>query len=222
MIPYHTPKHSSECWATLSSDNALLKAAFTSRASNTNAAIMVPQIEVRRRRIDEAGIRTPVAVDQHAVNCLEEAVQLFTAMWSRCRSSAAASVVHFQFVELFGAHWSTASKFASLLKCSAALKLLLREGLLEGRRSSPFKPRGSIRGAWKRPECHLQALQRFQDDGNVSRCYSTGRPRVTTPNEDRYFAVTAKKTDGAQHQTCLVSSLQLPVRQFQGRPCTDA
>ncbi|GFX99947.1 transposable element Tcb1 transposase [Trichonephila clavipes] len=27
--------------------------------------------------------------------------------------------------------------------------------------------------------------QRFQDDGNESRCYSTGRPRVTTPNEDR-------------------------------------
>ncbi|GFW76722.1 transposable element Tcb2 transposase [Trichonephila clavipes] len=25
-----------------------------------------------------------------------------------------------------------------------------------------------------------------------------------------------KETDGAQHQTCLVSSLQLPVRQFQG------
>ncbi|GFX63976.1 acetylcholinesterase-1 [Trichonephila clavipes] len=24
--------------------------------------------------------------------------------------------------------------------------------------------------------------QRFQDDGNVSRCYSTSRPRVTTPN----------------------------------------
>ncbi|GFW04219.1 transposable element Tcb1 transposase [Trichonephila clavipes] len=37
--------------------------------------------------------------------------------------------------------------------------------------------------------------QRFQDDGNVSRCYSTGRPRVTTPNEDRYIylAVTAKR-----------------------------
>ncbi|GFV54580.1 uncharacterized protein TNCV_955611 [Trichonephila clavipes] len=31
-----------------------------------------------------------------------------------------------------------------------------------------------------------------------------------------------KETDGAQHQTCFVSSLQLPVRQFQGRPCTDA
>ncbi|GFW39520.1 transposable element Tcb1 transposase [Trichonephila clavipes] len=35
--------------------------------------------------------------------------------------------------------------------------------------------------------------QRFQDDANVSRCYSTGRPRVTTPNEDRYLAVTAKR-----------------------------
>ncbi|GFV21554.1 HTH_Tnp_Tc3_2 domain-containing protein [Trichonephila clavipes] len=34
--------------------------------------------------------------------------------------------------------------------------------------------------------------QRFQDDGNVSKCYSTGRPRVTTPNEVRYLAVTAK------------------------------
>ncbi|GFX26540.1 uncharacterized protein TNCV_4535521 [Trichonephila clavipes] len=31
-----------------------------------------------------------------------------------------------------------------------------------------------------------------------------------------------KETDGALHQTCLVSSLQLPVRQFQGRLCTDA
>ncbi|GFY24888.1 transposable element Tcb2 transposase [Trichonephila clavipes] len=35
--------------------------------------------------------------------------------------------------------------------------------------------------------------QRFQDDGNVSRCYSTGHLRVTTPNEDRYLAVTAKR-----------------------------
>ncbi|GFX23793.1 transposable element Tcb1 transposase [Trichonephila clavipes] len=39
--------------------------------------------------------------------------------------------------------------------------------------------------------------QRFQDDGNVSRCYSTGRPQVTTPNEDWYIyiylAVTAKR-----------------------------
>ncbi|GFV64830.1 uncharacterized protein TNCV_809271 [Trichonephila clavipes] len=64
--------------------------------------------------------------------------------------------------------------------------------------------------------------QQFQDDGNVSTCYSTGRPRVTTPNEDRYiWQLLPKETDGAQHQTCLVSSLQLPVRQFQGKPCTD-
>ncbi|GFV94111.1 HTH_Tnp_Tc3_2 domain-containing protein [Trichonephila clavipes] len=35
--------------------------------------------------------------------------------------------------------------------------------------------------------------RRFQDDGNVSRCYSTDCPRVTTPNEDRYLAVTAKR-----------------------------
>ncbi|GFX57347.1 uncharacterized protein TNCV_3915101 [Trichonephila clavipes] len=65
--------------------------------------------------------------------------------------------------------------------------------------------------------------QRFQDDGNMSRCYSTGRLRDTTPNEDRYiWQLLPKETDGAQHQTCLLSSLQLPVRQFQGRKCTDA
>ncbi|GFX39984.1 transposable element Tcb1 transposase [Trichonephila clavipes] len=39
----------------------------------------------------------------------------------------------------------------------------------------------------------LRLWKRFQDYGNVRRCYSTGRPRVTTPNEDRYFAVTAKR-----------------------------
>ncbi|GFU90223.1 transposable element Tcb1 transposase [Trichonephila clavipes] len=37
--------------------------------------------------------------------------------------------------------------------------------------------------------------QRFQDDGNVSRCYSTDRYRDTRPNEDRKkkLAVTAKR-----------------------------
>ncbi|GFW24631.1 transposable element Tcb1 transposase [Trichonephila clavipes] len=54
-------------------------------------------------------------------------------------------------------------------------------------------PAGSIRGTWNRQECHLQALATFQDDGNVSRRYSTGGPRVTTPNEDRYLTVTAKR-----------------------------
>ncbi|GFW05585.1 uncharacterized protein TNCV_4983551 [Trichonephila clavipes] len=55
--------------------------------------------------------------------------------------------------------------------------------------------------------------QRFQDDGNVSRCYGTGRSRVTSPNEDRYiWQLLPKETDGAHHQICLVSSLPLPVR----------
>ncbi|GFV92779.1 transposable element Tcb1 transposase [Trichonephila clavipes] len=36
--------------------------------------------------------------------------------------------------------------------------------------------------------------QLFQDVGNVSRCYSTGLPQVTTPNEDRYLAVTAERS----------------------------
>ncbi|GFS82445.1 HTH_Tnp_Tc3_2 domain-containing protein [Trichonephila clavipes] len=34
--------------------------------------------------------------------------------------------------------------------------------------------------------------QRFQDDGNMSRCYSTGHSRVITPNEDQYLAVSTK------------------------------
>ncbi|GFU80244.1 transposable element Tcb1 transposase [Trichonephila clavipes] len=35
--------------------------------------------------------------------------------------------------------------------------------------------------------------QQFKHDGNVSRRYSTGHARVTTPNEDRYLAVTVKR-----------------------------
>ncbi|GFT92251.1 transposable element Tcb1 transposase [Trichonephila clavipes] len=35
--------------------------------------------------------------------------------------------------------------------------------------------------------------QRFQVYDNVSRCYSIGCPRATTPNEDQYLAVTAKR-----------------------------
>ncbi|GFV77431.1 transposable element Tcb1 transposase [Trichonephila clavipes] len=48
--------------------------------------------------------------------------------------------------------------------------------------------------SWKYPRnLESRLWQRFQDDGNVNRCYHTGRPRVTTPNEDRYLAATAKK-----------------------------
>ncbi|GFW34051.1 transposable element Tcb1 transposase [Trichonephila clavipes] len=48
--------------------------------------------------------------------------------------------------------------------------------------------------------------QRFQDDGNVSRCYCTGRLRVTKPNEDQYLAVTAKRK---RRSTALDLSRQL-------------
>ncbi|GFX81615.1 uncharacterized protein TNCV_4179551 [Trichonephila clavipes] len=65
---------------------------------------------------------------------------------------------------------------------------------------------------------------RFQDDGNVSRCYSTGRLELQRRMRTGIYIwqLLSKETDRAQHQTCLVSSLQLPVRQFQGRPYTDA
>ncbi|GFV90009.1 uncharacterized protein TNCV_4643491 [Trichonephila clavipes] len=43
----------------------------------------------RRRRIDEADISTPEAVDQRVTNYLEEAVQSFTTMRSLCQSSRA-------------------------------------------------------------------------------------------------------------------------------------
>ncbi|GFT91509.1 uncharacterized protein TNCV_3903121 [Trichonephila clavipes] len=68
-------------------------------------------------------------------------------------------------------------------------------------------------GNLESPSVISRLWQRLQDDGNVSRCYSTGRSRVTTLNEDWYiWQLPPKETDGAQHQTCLVSSLQLPVR----------
>ncbi|GFU64175.1 hypothetical protein TNCV_3745431 [Trichonephila clavipes] len=41
----------------------------------------------RHRRVDEAHISTPVAVDQRTAKCLEKDVCSLTAMQSRCRSS---------------------------------------------------------------------------------------------------------------------------------------
>ncbi|GFX97163.1 uncharacterized protein TNCV_556531 [Trichonephila clavipes] len=63
---------------------------------------------------------------------------------------------------------------------------------------------------------------RFQDHGNVSRCYSTGRPQLQRRMRTGIWQLLPKETDGTKHQTCLISSLQLPVRQYQDRPCTDA
>ncbi|GFW65184.1 transposable element Tcb1 transposase [Trichonephila clavipes] len=50
--------------------------------------------------------------------------------------------------------------------------------------------------------------QRFQDDGNVSRCYSTGRPRDTTPNDALHLAVTVKRNrrSTASDLSCQLSS----------------
>ncbi|GFT79815.1 transposable element Tc3 transposase [Trichonephila clavipes] len=66
-------------------------------------------------------------------------------------------------------------------------------------------PAGSIRGTWNRPESHSRPWQRFLDDGNKSRCYSTGLPRVTTPNEDRYFDSYCRKKQ-TEHSIRHVSS----------------
>ncbi|GFW38480.1 integrase catalytic domain-containing protein [Trichonephila clavipes] len=56
--------------------------------------------------------------------------------------------------------------------------------------------------------------QRFQDNGNVSRCYSTGHPRVTTPNEDLYIFGSYCQKKQTEHSIRPVSSapLLLPVR----------
>ncbi|GFX03680.1 transposable element Tcb1 transposase [Trichonephila clavipes] len=55
--------------------------------------------------------------------------------------------------------------------------------------------------------------KRFQDYGNVSRCYSTGLPHVTTPNEDRrYLAITVKRS-----RRSIASDLS---RQLSSATCT--
>ncbi|GFW12159.1 uncharacterized protein TNCV_4936031 [Trichonephila clavipes] len=48
--------------------------------------------------------------------------------------------------------------------------------------------------------------KRFQDDGNVSSRYNTGRPRVTMPNEARCMAITAKRSSPPEHSIRSVSS----------------
>ncbi|GFU46204.1 transposable element Tcb1 transposase [Trichonephila clavipes] len=65
-------------------------------------------------------------------------------------------------------------------------------------------PGGKIRGTWNRPESRL--WQRFQDDGNVSRCYSTGvASELQRRTRTGIWQLLPKETDGAQHQTYLFS-----------------
>ncbi|GFS88165.1 HTH_Tnp_Tc3_2 domain-containing protein [Trichonephila clavipes] len=54
-------------------------------------------------------------------------------------------------------------------------------------------PVGTIRELGIAKSVISRLWQRFQDYCNVSRCYNTGLPQVTTPNEDQYLAVTAKR-----------------------------
>ncbi|GFS93837.1 uncharacterized protein TNCV_5053071 [Trichonephila clavipes] len=49
--------------------------------------------------------------------------------------------------------------------------------------------------------------QRFQDDGNVIRRYSTGHTRVETSIEDPYLTVTAKKTQMEHNIRPILSAL---------------
>ena len=45
MVCYGAPDHNSKCSSTVAFNNALLKVPFSGLASDTNAAIMVPQIK---------------------------------------------------------------------------------------------------------------------------------------------------------------------------------
>ncbi|GFT21313.1 uncharacterized protein TNCV_3816011 [Trichonephila clavipes] len=56
------------------------------------------------------------------------------------------------------------------------------------------------------PQSVISGLsQRFQEDRNVSRCYSTGRPRVITPNDDRYIFGSYCQKKQTEHNTITVS-----------------
>ncbi|GBO03590.1 hypothetical protein AVEN_160391-1, partial [Araneus ventricosus] len=57
------------------------------------------------------------------------------------------------------------------------------------------------RASWKYPRnlessrCHLQALATIQDDGNVSRCYSTVAPELQAARTGIWQLLPKKQTD---------------------------
>ncbi|GFU33789.1 uncharacterized protein TNCV_2828121 [Trichonephila clavipes] len=82
---------------------------------------------IRRQRIDEAYISTPVALDQRASNSLEEAVRTFTAMQSRCRSSRADVTFRrpmpvFRVVQCSSVHCFQTRITVELFYCTRVLK----------------------------------------------------------------------------------------------------
>ncbi|GFU49795.1 uncharacterized protein TNCV_2930621 [Trichonephila clavipes] len=71
------------------------------------------------------GLPTPVAIDQHATNCLEETVWSFTAMQSRCRSLRADVTFRrplpvFQVVLCSSAHCFQTHITVELFRCTQA------------------------------------------------------------------------------------------------------
>ncbi|GFW76811.1 uncharacterized protein TNCV_59091 [Trichonephila clavipes] len=80
--------------------------------------------------------------------------------------------------------------------------------------------RGRIIGQLEYRRCHLEVSeecgiaqsvisklwQRNQEDGNVSKCHSTARPRVTTPNEDQYIFGSYCQNKQTEHSIRSVSS----------------
>ncbi|GFX61696.1 uncharacterized protein TNCV_2591391 [Trichonephila clavipes] len=80
--------------------------------------------------------------------------------------------------------------------------------------------------SWKYPKSPRVSSPIFGDDSKiiVMRVDVTAQvaPELQRQMRTGIWQLLPKETYGAQHHTCLVSSLQLPVRQFQGRPCTDA
>ncbi|GFU31565.1 uncharacterized protein TNCV_3539521 [Trichonephila clavipes] len=79
----------------------------------------------RRQRNDEADISTHVAVDQRAVNCLEEVVLSFTARQSRCRSSRADVTFRrplpvFRVIRRSSVHCSQTRITVELFRCTRA------------------------------------------------------------------------------------------------------
>ncbi|GFX68580.1 uncharacterized protein TNCV_1799931 [Trichonephila clavipes] len=73
-----------------------------------------------------------------------------------------------------------------------------------------------------RLECGRTQLQVSEELGITQSVISRVSPELQRRMRTVYIYIwqlLPKETDGAQHQTCLVSSLQLPVRQFQGRRC---
>ncbi|GFX74908.1 hypothetical protein TNCV_1844801 [Trichonephila clavipes] len=130
-------------------DNALWKAAFTGITSNTNVAIMVPQIEVWFILKDNLGqITSPGSVLMSPFQTQPPMTKVLPIAWKKMYSHSppcgagvdrstltSPSVIHCRFFELFVARRSTSSKLPSLWNCSTARELLLRNRkilLLEG------------------------------------------------------------------------------------------